>query len=364
MSDFARRTGLTDTSNAPRRYLWTDAHAVCNLLSLYRRTGAADYRDLAVALVDQVHRVLGRHRDDDPREGWISGLDEQTGGEHPTAGGLRIGKELNERAADAPYDEEVEWERDGQYFHYLTRWMHALARTAVVLGDMKYRRWAVELAQAAHAGFSALRTADGGKRLAWKMSIDLSYPLVTATGQHDAVDAWVTYSELPGLDTEIADIEAMLEERRWVTSDPLGIGGLLFDAGRAVQLTAARQVTDPGLLASLTGSILQSLQSFAGTRTLSTSAAYRLAFREFGLSIGLQAVAIMQRTLQADPGPFADRLARDVESLAQYVDLGDTITDFWRRPGHQRERSWRDHRDINAVMLATSLLPDEFLAAE
>ncbi|MFO7724292.1 MAG: hypothetical protein R6V45_01980 [Oceanipulchritudo sp.] len=33
MEDFARRTGLTGTS-APRRYLWTNAFAVCNYLPL------------------------------------------------------------------------------------------------------------------------------------------------------------------------------------------------------------------------------------------------------------------------------------------------------------------------------------------
>jgi len=31
------------------------------------------------------------------------------------------GKALNERGADEPVDEHLEWNRDGQYFHYLTR---------------------------------------------------------------------------------------------------------------------------------------------------------------------------------------------------------------------------------------------------
>jgi len=362
MTDFAERTGLSDTSRTPRRYLWTDAHAACNFLSLYRRTAEEEYRDLAIALVDQVHRVLGRHRDDDPRQGWISGLDEQEGSQHPTAGGLRIGKELNERARDAPYDERSEWDRDGQYFHYLTKWMHALMRASVVIGDSRYRRWAVELAQAAHAGFVA-RTPAGRKRLAWKMSIDLSYPLVPSTGQHDALDAWVTYNELPGLEADIADLEDMLDAKQWSTSDPLGIGGLLFDAGRVVQLTAAKRVANPELLTALARVSLESLETFAAHRPLTAAAKYRLAFREFGLSIGLQAIPIMQHGLDDNPGLFADSLRRDVEILAQYADLGDAITKFWRRHSHQRQPSWREHRDINAVMLATSLLPVEFLTA-
>jgi hypothetical protein len=363
MSDFAEWTGLSDTTRAPRRYLWTDAHAVCNFLSLYRRTADVDYRNLAIALIDQVHHVLGRHRDDDPRRGWISGLDEHTGSQHPTAGGLRIGKELNERARDAPYDDRLEWDRDGQYFHYLTKWMHALMRASVVIGDSRYRRWALELAQAAHAGFAVLRTPAGRKRLAWKMSIDLSYVLVPSTGQHDALDAWVTYNELPDLESEISDIEETLDERAWNTSDPLGIGGLLFDAGRVFQLTAAKQVANPDLLSVLARVSLESLTTFAADTPLRAPAEYRLAFRELGLSIGLRAIAIMQRGLEASPELFADSLRRDVEDLAQYVDLGDAISEFWSRPGHQQQRTWREHREINAVMLATSLLPDEFLAA-
>ena len=35
MMEFARKTGLSPASGAPRRYLWTDAFAVCNFLGLY-----------------------------------------------------------------------------------------------------------------------------------------------------------------------------------------------------------------------------------------------------------------------------------------------------------------------------------------
>ena len=35
MAQFAAETGLTGAC-APRRYLWTDAFAVCNFLELYR----------------------------------------------------------------------------------------------------------------------------------------------------------------------------------------------------------------------------------------------------------------------------------------------------------------------------------------
>lgn len=100
MIEFADQTGLSSTNSPPRRYLWTDAHAVCNFLSLYCRTRDEEYKRLAVTLIDQVHTVLGKHREDDPRRGWISGLSDEEGKDHPTAGGLRIGKKLNERGLD------------------------------------------------------------------------------------------------------------------------------------------------------------------------------------------------------------------------------------------------------------------------
>jgi len=87
MTDYGDRTGLATSRHPPRRYLWTDAFAVCNFLELFRQTDDVQYRENALALVDQVHAVLGRHRDDDPRRGWISGLEEENGKLHPTAGG-------------------------------------------------------------------------------------------------------------------------------------------------------------------------------------------------------------------------------------------------------------------------------------
>ena len=97
-----------------------------------------------------MHHTLGKHRKDDTRSGWISGLDEGEGELHPTKGGLRIGKKLNERKPDERFDERLEWDQDGQYYHYLTKWMHALNRVSQVSGNPSYLRWAIELAQAVH----------------------------------------------------------------------------------------------------------------------------------------------------------------------------------------------------------------------
>ena len=234
MERFARDTGLVDPGVPSRRYLWTDAFAVCNFLELFRRTGVTRYRQFAVALVGEVHQVLARHREDDRRTGWISGLSEADGRNHPLAGGLRIGKPLPERLSEAPFDERAEWDQDGQYYHYLTKWMHALTRMSVVLHEATYGELAGELARATHTGF--FQSSDV-PRLAWKMSIDLSYPLVPFSGHHDPLDGLVTFLEIGAdLDREISKLEGLCEGADWTTGDALGIGCLLFDAGRLVQL--------------------------------------------------------------------------------------------------------------------------------
>ena len=65
MLEFAGQTGLSPQGKPLRRYLWTDAFAVCNFLELYRRTGDDSFKSLALLLVNQVHEQLGRHREDE-----------------------------------------------------------------------------------------------------------------------------------------------------------------------------------------------------------------------------------------------------------------------------------------------------------
>lgn len=247
MLDFSASTGLYDLSREPRRYLWTDAFAVCNYLGLYAQTCEQSFLQLALNLVDQVHLTLGRHRKDSLRSGWLSGLDEEQAQQHPTRGGLRIGKQLDERQVGESVDEALEWDRDGQYFHYLTKWMHALNRVSEVTGKSIYKQWALELARAAHAAFTYTPARGETPRMYWKMSVDLSRPLISSMGQHDPLDGLITYrqlqatakhfSDLPSafnLDTEIAELHAMCAGHHWVTEDPSGIS----DAYKLVQLIA------------------------------------------------------------------------------------------------------------------------------
>jgi hypothetical protein len=356
MDRFAARTAVG--SRGGRRYLWTDAFAVCNFLGLARTTGDARYAELALRLIDDVHQVLGRHRPDDARRGWISGLADAEGEAHPTRGGLRIGKPLPEREASEPFDERREWDRDGQYFHYATKWMHALDQTARALRQPLFNEWGRDLARAAHRGFTYRQGASGRRGMYWKASIDLSRPLVASMGQHDPLDGFltcvqleITREELAAPGASVADLAtefgAMVDPRGLATADPLGIGGLLTDAHRVAQLRAGGALAgEADLRRGLLYAASVGLDAFAASGELQQRAGRRLAFRELGLAIGLAAPA------------------RDIEggaALQRYAPLRGDVVSFWSRPEHQATDGWKAHQDINEVMLATALQPDGFL---
>jgi hypothetical protein len=366
MEEFADATGLSGRAKL-RRYLWTDAFAVCNFLSLARRTGEDRYLRLARELVDQVHHVLGRHRDDDPRQGFISGLSEEEGERHPTRGGLRIGKPLNERGPEELPDSELEWHQDGQYFHYLTKWMHALCRMGEETGEHRFQLWAAELASTAHKAFCHGISAGGPKRLVWKMSIDLSRPLVSSMGQHDPLDGLISCLELqraagasPGDGTDltvaIADFTQMCSQARWATDDPLGIGGLLDCATRLAELIFEGGAARQDLLRQLLVDAERSLRGLDWSVLLSRSAERRLAFRELGLSIGLHGLPRISRLVGQNR-----LLAAPSDGMQPYQPLAERIEAFWSLPTHRSSSTWIDHRDINMVMLATSLAPESYL---
>lgn len=357
MRRFAERTGVASAGGG-RRYLWTDAFAVCNYLGLQRATGDARYIDLARRLVDGVHHGLGRHRPDDRRTGWLSGLDEREGEAQPTRGGLRIGKPLPERGAHEPADDRLEWEQDGQYFHYLTRWMHALDQMARATGEAKYAAWARELMQVSHRAFAYLPPRGTRKRMYWKMSIDLSRPLVASTGHHDPLDGFVTCVQLAATAARFGaearalvaaqtDFAAMLDRRDLTTGDPLGLGGLLLDAFRIEQLAGDDALRDDLLQSALIG-----VRHYVAQRDLEQPATRRLAFRELGLAIGLATIERMQR---------GARRAPTLDELAPFVRVRTAIETFWLRPEHRQVNTWVEHVDINEVMLATSLVPEGFV---
>ncbi|MFO8010760.1 MAG: hypothetical protein R6U89_08100 [Dehalococcoidia bacterium] len=380
MMAFAERTGLSSSTPATR-YLWTDSFAVCNFLGLSRAVGDEKYRELATTLVYQIHRTLGRHRPDDSRKGWLSKLSEEEGRKHPTLVGLRIGKPLPEGDFIGRPADDLEWDRDGQYFHYLTKWMHALDITARDTCRLHYSRWARELARTARKAF-VYQDQTGRLRMYWKMSIDLSRPMVHAMGQHDPLDGYITTQQLMAtfqeesslcgsqvrdddldLDEDLSIFAMMVQGHDWRTTDPLGLGGLLMDATRLMQLIRQGASSDVDLLVELLRSAEAGLRYWASPGALIQPPQQRLAFRELGLAIGLKGVIWMREDPATYNNSFIDgtNIPLQLDVVSQYLSLSESIISFWLEPGNRQSRTWTEHEDINAVMLATALSPRGFL---
>jgi hypothetical protein len=237
--------------------------------------------------------------------------------------------------------------------------MHALDQTSRATGQARFARWGIELADIAHRAFT-YPAPEGGKRMYWKLSIDLSRPLVPSMGQHDPLDGLVTALELqatqralttgnvgPSLTTAIADFATMVEPRALATADALGLGGLMTDAARLHRLLLAgpppeeralvTQLLDWVVVAAASG-----LRRYLNQPDHRGPAERRLPFRELGLAIGLSAIG-------------------ELQGLTDEAGTREEIESFWLAPAHQRARSWQEHLDINEVMLATALAPDGYL---
>lgn len=357
IEDYLNRTGITGpVTRRDRRYLWTDAFAVQACFGLARILEAPVYRKHALALIEAVHAHLGRHRTDDRegREGWISGLPEKEGLDHPTLGGLRIGKSLPERPPGQPGDERIEWEQDGQYFHYLTRWMQALLRAWYETEEDKFAIWAAELAEA-----SAAFVIDSGVRMRmyWKMSIDLSRPLIASMGAHDPLDGLICVDEIrreaPDRNQKLWPLQeklaALCEGKGWATPDSLGTGGLLLNLSHLSLLVAKGEpVPSPLRPEDLLLDSLQSLEVFQQDHRSGAPPKQRLAFRECGLSLGLR---VFDNCVRAG---LLDRF--QPERLESNEALAEAIETFWSKPENREVSTWTEHEDINTVMLAASLV--------
>ncbi|MBT8129231.1 MAG: hypothetical protein KJP10_04510, partial [Gammaproteobacteria bacterium] len=255
----------------------------------------------------------------------------------------------------------------------LDKWMHALDLVARATSQSRYSIWSRELAVTAYAAFSYPTHEDGPRRMMWKMSIDLSRALVPSMGKHDPLDGYITSLQLattatalpepmigPKLDHAIAGYAAMVLGGDWLTDDPLGLGGLLVDAYRVQQLQIQGASFQPELLEALLEAAIEGLHFYKNSGELQQPPEYRLAFRELGLAIGLHAVERMQAMIESDDHElqFRPRLHAQLGALMQYAHLREHIENFWVHPEHQQGSSWSEHRDINEVMLATSLIPD------
>ena len=192
----------------------------------------------------------------------------------------------------------------------------------------------------------------------WKMSIDLSRPLVSSQGHHDPLDGAITCLQLqstrldddPSLDQPCQDFAAMLAGVDLATADPLGLGGLLIDACRVDALLDQQGCDeDREELEALHQELLlaagRGLALYGQRQELARPASMRLAFRELGLALGLQAVESIQHPGQA------------LEAARRYRALRKQILEFWQIPEHRQVATWTEHQDINDVTLAAALAP-------
>ncbi|TFY60967.1 hypothetical protein EVJ58_g4817 [Rhodofomes roseus] len=256
------------------RYLWTDAFGVLNFLTLGTLTHNPTYTTLAARLIDRVHDVLGRTRDGTQR---LPGATDA----HPLRGGLRIGKVGDE--------DDPSGDGDGQYHHYLTIWMFALNRTALATHDPRYNDLAIELAKAIHPRFVRERDSER-PRMYWKMSVDMSRPMVRSEGNLDPIDGYVVYSLLQRtnkanpsvLAQEVREYKKILDTkwRRYVSNDPLDLGMTLW--------TAHWFDGEEEWATELTNRAVACTRVLFEDGYYDQSRAYRLAFREFGTGLGIR----------------------------------------------------------------------------
>lgn len=266
------------------RYLWTDAFGVLLYLSLYRETGDQGWVDKASHLVGAVERVLGR------------------------AKGLRIGE-----AAD----------RDGQYFHYLAMWFTALARFGDI--DPDCRAKAIAIAHDIHRAFVV-----PGVGVIWKMKEDLSAPYPGyGFGALDAFDGYVAYRLLDDkeLAPEIADMRTLIDQqyRTLDVDQDLGLGMMLWLAHFFPDEDWAKHQT----LRSLEALDRMWIDQPGFFSRASYARHVRIAFANYGVSIGLQA---------------ADVWPQRVERLNSYFE-------------HYRSGDEYDREAITWVMACSSHLP-------
>jgi hypothetical protein len=120
------------------------------------------------------------------------------------------------------------------------------------------------------------------------------------------------------------------------------------------------------LLGDVMEAALFGLDAFADSGCLGLPPDFRLAFRELGLAIGLKGVEKLHHAIEDHPDLFGadSSLQVQAEALQPYQEPGETITGFWAEDRNQTAGSWTEHREINMVMLATSLAPEGFLGME
>lgn len=248
--------------------------------------------------------------------------------------------------------------------------------------DQMPKIWALELSSVATDAF-CYEDEDGDNKMYWKMSTDLSYPLVRSMGAQDPVDGYTTLSTLlaPTVSDNIIDAQILekvqCNRQRFhdmvhlsSTSDPLEIGGMMLDALRLLECYCHGVEVDISLIETLLKQAVIGMRMITKRGMFSREANDRLAFRELGLSIGIHALEKMCLVMNSidDEHGIKTLQKKDItdiklllQAFSKYFHHANDIEQYWCNPNHQHSRSWKHHLDINEVMLATSLCPDNFL---
>ncbi|KEF60936.1 uncharacterized protein A1O9_02500 [Exophiala aquamarina CBS 119918] len=324
------------------RYLWTDGFAVTNFLTLYKLTNDGRYLTFARSLVQNVHDVLGYTRDGQSR---LPGATEA----YPLNGGLRIGKH-DEAGSDG----------DGQYFHYLTVWMFALNRMTQILGDIWYNEQAINMARAVLPSFM-YKMNSTRPRMYWKLTVDMSKPLVAGEGNLDPIDGYVMYKLLQetaaSLDNtkegvlghEITLLKKVVDTKwkNWHSTDPLDIGMTLW---------TVHWLKEPEqwalTLQQSAASCLDQLVRSGYFDAKAKSPGQRLAFREFGTALGVR--CLLSTDSQAPPGSELGELPQRICKTWEEVGLVPV-------PTSQQKETMAELMPITAVMYAAALFPGSMM---
>lgn len=223
----ADEAGLCADGNQ-RRYLWTDAFGVLAYTSLaqyYESQGRLDeaqqYKHAADTLIQVVHKCLGSPRSKKRDDLMTKDTSSPTG--HV---GLRIGKVHSRKVTDYGMS------YDGQYWHYVDKWLLALARSGHVTEG-------ILIAKSCFPYFFDYGNGNipgWGGGIRWKLNVDASAPpsLERARASDDALVALIVFSILQAhrdvasdesLEDEIKLLRVALQGYRpRVTDDPLGWG--------------------------------------------------------------------------------------------------------------------------------------------
>ncbi|KAF8477395.1 hypothetical protein BDZ91DRAFT_709176 [Kalaharituber pfeilii] len=362
-----------DLSPGSPRYLWTDAFALIDLLTLSTKapyeSARRHYLHLASSLADTVHRVLGRTRFSKQPLALATPT-------RPLAGGLRIGKPSN----SGP-------DCDGQYHHYITLWIFALCRLALATGERGRLDEAGQLMRVLHDWFVWNKDCKPASRprIYWKMDVNLSKPLMTSEGNLDPIDGLVTALvlrnsmkkmvgaeagagmkkkdevELERLDEIVKTYKRMVASKyvEWGSGDPLDLGMALWTGSWMVGLGREDKEVG-GWGRTFLERALRCLERtpIASTRAAPSTLGRRLAFREMGFCLGIKAYLAMVGQNESEG---AQRLEDVCKRILMEWEGHGAVPAPESESEAERELNRNELRAITAVMYAAALEPGVFL---